>query len=427
VKRKAPASPVTFDDALGQLESVVRGDARAELLDALMSAGGADAALARLRKAMRSHAFPGSAGTVKLRRIVDTLDARTRREGMHVLQGWDFVAHRFPKDIAPVLLLDYCARLGIPANREREALAILVDQYFLAILSLFAVRAWDEGDANENLDRITAALDDLQGPHGSAHPIVADAETLLMLAVSYYHPEERGYDLLVQRVAALDAAHQLRFARPCAALLGAHLRWGLRFMYERDVGRMRADNVADYPLLTFAVLTLARAHDRLLHAGITGPVPDLVAEALLQALSPDPWAFVDNIAPALSSHADWHAEVRRLLAQNRDRLLTQFERHQPSPKAFSPLGFACNFPMNATVAMAALAVQDTIPRVPLNSLFTSEAGTAAERLAQQLMAFAASDPNRLGAGGSPLLVYDPFDGAHHFNKTLRTLRTATWT
>src|SRR5688572_13615997 len=116
---------------------------RVEILDAAMSTGDLDAALVRLRKAMRSHAFPTASGAVNLRRTVDTLDTRTRREGMHVLQGWDFVAHRFPKDIAPVLLLDYCAQLGIPEPRQRAALAILLDQYFLALLSLLAVRAWD--------------------------------------------------------------------------------------------------------------------------------------------------------------------------------------------------------------------------------------------------------------------------------------------
>ena len=140
MKRSARQAKVSFGDALGQLEAVLHGEARVEMLDAAMSTGVSDASLACLRKAMRSHAFPAASGAVSLRRTVDTLDARTRREGMHVLQGWDFVAHRFPKDIAPVLLLDYCAQLGIPAHRERSALAILLDQYFLALLSLVALR-----------------------------------------------------------------------------------------------------------------------------------------------------------------------------------------------------------------------------------------------------------------------------------------------
>jgi len=429
VTHRARQAAATFDYAIGQLDAALRGDARSAMLDEALDAGGLDAALTHFRKAMRSHAFPAGSGAVNLRQIVDTLDARTRREGMHVLQGWDFVAHRFPKDIAPVLLLDYCARLGVPPHRERAALAVLLDQYFLALLSLLTVRAWDQGDPNDNLDRVTAALNALQGPNGCGHQFVADAETLLMLAVSYYHPEEQGYDLLVQRAAELDAPHQLRFARSCAALLGGHLRWGLRFMYQRDVGRMRADNVADYPLLIFAVRTLAGAYDRLHGAGVVGTEHDAIVEALLSGLSADPWAFVDSVPTALSGHPEWHAGIRRLLARHRGALLSEFELHQPSPRTFSPLGFACNFPTNATVAMAALAVQGDDVHPPLNALFAREPDSAppersALRLAQRLMAFAASDPARLGAGGAPLLVYDPFDGVHCYNTTIRTLTAA---
>ena len=415
---------ISLDEALAQLRVALGAGTRGEIVDAAMEGADVPASLAHLRKAMRSHEFRTTSGTVSLRRMVDTLDARTKREGMHVLQGWDFVAHQFPKDIAPVLLLDYCARIGIPAERQRPALAILLDQYFLALLSLLAVRAWDEGDPNENLDRVTAALTDLQGPDGSGHRFVDDAETLLMLAVSYYHPEEHGYDLLVQRVATLDAPHQLAFARACAALLGGHLRWGLRFMYGRDVGRMREDNVADYPLLLFAVLTLMRALE---HANTER---DSAMEALLSGLSSDPWAFADQRLSAFPAHDAWYAEFRERFEQERSAILVEFERFQPSPRAFSPLSFSCNFPTNATVAMVALAVQSADAHPPLNALFVRESDStpaelSAHRLAERLMKFAASDPDRLGAGGAPLLVYDPFDGAHRFNTTLKTLSAAT--
>ena len=411
MKRSASAGKVGFAEAIELVADVLRGDARRLALEQLP---GTDA----LRKALKSHTFPAPSGTISLRRIVDTLDARTRREGMHVLQSWDFVAHRFPSDIAPVLLLDYSARMGIPPEREQAARAILLDQYFLALLSLLAVRAWDEGDPNANLDRVASALNDLQGPAGGGHSFVADAETLLMLAVSYYHPEEQGYDLLVERVSALDAAHQLRFARACAALLGGHLRWGLRFMYERDVGRMRDDNVADYPLLAFAVLTLSRAGADDLAA---------TAESLLDGLSADPWAFTGKVPHALKARAAWHGEVRDRLAADREALLAGFAQFQPTTNAFSPLAFSCNFPSNTTVAMALLAVHDAIPRLPLNALFTREPADATDhsvlRLAATLMQFAAGDTARLGARGTPLIVYDPYDGAHCYNATVRTLKS----
>jgi AcrR family transcriptional regulator len=398
------ASPVGFNDALELVEALLQTDARARVIDALVDDGNVGGSLDRLRKAFRSHTM--SPGSTDLRRVVDTLDARTRREGFHVLQGWDFVEHRFAKDIAPVLLVDYCARLGIAPNRLRESVAVLLDQYFLAVLSLFAIRAWDDGDASENLDRVTRALTALQGPHGSGHEFVADAETLLMLAVSYFHPEEHGYELLVGRVSGLDGPHRMRFAVPCAALMGFHLRWGLRFMYKRDVGRMRDDNVADYPLLTLALVTLAEEY-----ASPRGDNRARIIEGLLNGLSADPWAF------------------QELIADRGKALLEDFAAYPPSPRAFSPLSFTCNFPTNASVALATLAVHGE-KHPALNALFTregerSDADESAHRLARRLMEFATSDSSRLGAGGVPLLAYDPFEGAHAYNTTLRTLRDAS--
>ena len=45
-----------------------------------------------------------------------------------------------------------------------------------------------------------------------------------------------------------------------------------------------------------------------------------------------------------------------------------------------------------------------------------------ETLARALMGYATGDPARLGAHGAPLIVYDPFDGAHHVNVVRRALQ-----
>jgi hypothetical protein len=81
-------------------------------------------------------------------------------------------------------------------------------------------------------------------------------------AISQYHPREHAYDDLLAKVWSLDETHRLRVALACAPSLGSHLRWGLRFMYERDVARMRDDNVVDYPWLLFSIVTLS---------GMSGP------------------------------------------------------------------------------------------------------------------------------------------------------------
>ena len=403
-------TPVTFHDACAQLEAAANGSTRREIVDQLLS-GQPGTALDRLRSGMREHRFPVASGTLALRRIVDSFDAKSQREGLHVVQPWDFQAHRFTEEIAPVMLVDYCVRLKRSAD-ERAAVAILLDQYFLTVLSLLSVRAWDDGDANENLDRVSALVRAVQGPDGSGHPFVDDAETLLFLAVSYYHPNEDGYGLLLEKVRALDEKHRVRVAGPCAAMLGAHLRWGLRFMYQRDVGAMRADNVVDYPWLLFAVDTLARA-------GAT--------ESMLDGLSADPWAFTGELPAALSDDAAQHAALRAWLRERGTGFLDEIASQQSSPKAYSPLSWACNFPLNAAVAEVAIALEDGRAYPSLNALFAREPQGArpersAGRLAERLMQYSASDPGRLGAGGAPLMVYDPADGAHVYNSVVRTVR-----
>jgi len=347
----------------------------------------------RLRTGMRRNAFVE--GDVDLRRVVDSLDARSRKEGLHVLQSWDFRAHEFARDSTPIQLLEYCLRLPNRRMPDRAAVETLLDQYFFAVIALLAVRAWDEGDANDNLDRVSGLVRTVQGPGGSHQRFVDDAETLLFLAISYYHPEEDCYGRVLDRVKTLDATHRLRMAIPVAAMLGAHLRWGLRFMYGRDVGAMRADNVVDYPWMRFAVETLAAEHRR-------NPVP-AVSMALIDGLSADPWEFVGTVSSQ---------EIDELIGPN---LL------KSAP--YWPLEFASNFPSNAAVARVAIALEDGASYPSLNVLFENGNAEAAE-LAERLMKWAASDPGRLGAGGVPLIVHDVTDGVRAANAVVRALREA---
>ena len=76
--------------------------------------------------------------------------------------------------------------------------------------------------------------------------------------------------------------------------------------------------------------------------------------------------------------------------------------------------------------MVVTAMGDSGPHPSLNALFTKErAGDSpadsAEHLAAHLMRYAAGDPQRLGAGSAPLIVYDPYDAVHYFNTAMRTL------
>lgn len=411
--------------ALAAFETFVGGTARAEAVEACCAAGSVADAVEAMRRAMRRHRWPTAAGEVSLRAMVDALDARTRKEGLHVIHGWDFAKQQRPADIAPVLLLDYCERLGITEERLRPALAMLLDQYCLAVLSLFVVRAWDGGDADATLDRLDAALAAIEGPHGCGQPVAGDVDTLLLLAVAYFHPEEQGYATLLERLATLGPSRAYRFAVPCAAVFGSHLRWGMRFMYRSDAGALRADNGMDYPWVLLAIRTALREYARAIRKNEAARLP--AAEAVLNCLTPDPWAFTGKPPSFFAGFEAWHAEVQDLLRTHRDALLADAERLTPSPRAYASLAFESNFVSNASVAMATFALAEG-PRLPaLTALWaaagrTDEQRAASETLARALMGYATGDPARLGAHGAPLIVYDPFDGAHHVNVVRRALQ-----
>jgi hypothetical protein len=223
---------------------------------------------------------------------------------------------------------------------------------------------------------------------------------------------------LLAKVEALDGRHQLRVAHACAGMMSAHLRWGLRFMYQRDLGKMRADNVVDYPWLSHAAATLARHY-----AGAVGPERARHAEALLLALAADPWAFSAPVPPILADRSSDHAAVRDVLSAGGEALVAEFEAMRPSAKTFSPLAFTCNFPTNAAVAMVAVSLEDGRSYPPLNALFTMRGDpAAAQALATRLMDYSVSDPGRLGAGQAPLIAYDPFDATSAYNALIRELR-----
>jgi hypothetical protein len=412
-------------EARAVLDQALAGQARADIIATALDGASFAQALARIRAGMVAHAFPTGGRTVSLRRVVTELDRRTRAEGFQVLQGWDPIAHRFADDAIPVLMLDYCARNGISAHTQEEALGVLLDYYFLAVLSLITVRAWDDGDAGDTLDAVTRMLRALQGPRGSGRRFVDDAETLLLLAISHYHPEESAYDVLVRKVWSLGEPHRLRVACAGAAILGSHLRWGFQCMYRRDVGVMREDNIVDYPWLLFSMVTLMREYDRLHTAGETGACRDLVVDRLLNGLTPDPWAFSGKAPRALVPHQAEHDAFREIFAGHREQLLSEFRSHEPTTKSYSPIAFQFNFLPNTVTALVSTTLGDGAPNLPLNALLTRGSApvdaeeSSPEALARRLMQFSAAMPDRLGSRGSRLVLYDPHDGLRSFNAALR--------
>jgi hypothetical protein len=324
-------------------------------------------------------------------------------------------------------VLNYIAEIRGSEPSNPVVLSILLDYYFMYLLALLSLRLWDEGDADENLDRLEGLLGLLQGEHGSGQPFARDAETLLLIATSHYELNEDGYHLLLERTRTLNAAHQTRIAVGHAPCLGSHLRFGFEATYGRDTVNMRNDNVADYPWLCFSLATLMREYVRMRQQNEHGVGRAVIVEALLNGLTPDARAFVGG-APSFLSR--WQSELvafRRDFTQYSADLLAEFERFRPTLDSYSPMSFFFNFSHNVLkgTVIDALLAGEPWP-VTINDLTTSMDGESAtakrkEALARTLMAYARANPHKIRGKLTPIIVYDPQAGRQAYSVTIRKL------
>jgi hypothetical protein len=403
---------VTFADACDLVDASLRREARRAAIADASQAADLGAALVRLRDRLRCDGW------------IREFDRRSRGDGFHVLHDWDGKADMVNPDIIPIDVLDYLAAQRGRDRVDEPTVAVLLDYYYFHLLQLLSLRVWDEGDPDANLDRLQSLLDRLQD-EGSGQPFVADAETLLLVATSHFELAERGYDALLARVHTLDRAHQARVALGHASSMGSHLRFGFEATYARDTIVMRRDNVADYPWLCFALLTLIREYD----AGDSRLDRPAIVEALLNGLSPDARAFVGEPPESLARCDAERSEFRDRFLRNRDALLAAFEEYRPREASYSPLSFFFNFSHNIVKGIVADALmRRRVWDVRFNDLLTVRAATPADRerrieLALTLMSYAQANPDRIRGQLTPVIVYDPRAGHAAFTVTMRKLRT----
>jgi hypothetical protein len=418
----------TFDLGCSLLESVLSGAARRDLIADLSGEATLGAALQRLRAGMRANVLSAGGRHISLERVVNIYDRETRQEGFHVLNDWDGLADRVSEDTIAVDVLNYVASQRGGDAPDPVVLGVLVDYYLFNILALFSLRAWDEGDPDDNLDRIGRLLGALQGPESSGQPFVRDAETLVLIATSHFEVQERGYDRLLERVRRLNTAHQVNVALGHAASIGSHLRFGFEATYARDTLVMRDDNIADYPWLGYALAVVMSEYDRLRASGASHAQRQPVVEALLNGLSADARAFVGEApAPMFGRESD-RTRFRELFFAHRAHLLDEFEPHRPAERTYSPLSFFFNFSHNVvkgTVVDALLrgeawtvAFNDLLTGVPHDA----EASASKTLLATTLMTYARLNPDRIRGQLMPVIVYDPQAGRQAFGTTMRRLR-----
>ncbi len=393
----------------------------------LSSAPTLAAGLTRLRDWMQSDVWRVAGGSLDLARAVRRLDRLTRDEGFHALHDWDGIADHVNPDTITVDVLDFVIGQRGGDGFDPVVPAVLVDYYFMHLLSILTLRAWDEGDADENFDRIDVLLGLLQGPQGSGQRFCDDSETLLLIATAHYEREEHGYDLLLERTRSLNRRHRVRIALGHGAAMGCHLRFGFEATYGRDTSLMRSDNVADYPWLCFALATLMDEYHQIREGGEPVAGRAAVVESMLNGLSGDARAFLGAAPPSLLAHEVDRARFRERFLRDKGELLAEFEACRPSADRYSPLSFFFNFSHNVVKGQVVDSVLWSAPwRISLSDLFTGAAmdeppDRSRETLATTLMAYARTNPQRIRGQLMPVIVYDPEAGYRAFRLTLRRL------
>jgi hypothetical protein len=419
---------MSFATICDTLEAALGGRFRATVVRELSTSPTLAGALQRLREALRSDVWSFGEASLTLALAVREYDRKTRDDGFHALHDWDGVAVHVNPETIPVDVLDYIARQRAEDPFEPVAPAILIDYYFMHVLSLLSLRLWDDGDADANLDRLEGLLRMMQGPGGSGQRFCADAETLILIATAHYEREEWGYDGLLARVRTLNQRHRARIALGHATAMGCHLRFGFEATYGRDTSLMRNDNVADYPWLCFSLATLMDEYC-LIRDGAGAVVGRrALVEAMLNGMTADPRAFLGSGPASLAAHEVERGRFRERFQSYEPDLVDEFEAFRPSAGAYSPLSFFFNFSHNVMKGQIVDSLLWSLPwPVGLNDLFTSELRDedperSREQLARTLTAYARTNPQTIRGRLMPVIVYDPEAGYRSFRLTLRRLR-----
>ena len=420
---------IPFNQTCAMLESALKGGARRAIVDEFAGARNLGSALKPLRDAMRANEFRVPGHQIFLDRPIKACDGRTVADGFHILHDWDGVAQRSNPDIIPVDVLHFLGEQRGEEPASRIELAILLDYYFMHVLSLLTMRVWDEGDADENLARLDALLAALQGPDGSGQQFAADAATLMLIGTSHYEPEEWGYGKLLARVRTLNERHRFQVGLGHASSMGCHLRFGFEAQCGRDTLALRDDNIADYPWLCFALAAVMDEYTRLAAAGMPNRERAVIEEALLNGLTPDARAFIGVPPPSLAHSQSDRARFVDGFAQHKPHLLSAFERYRPAESTYSPLSFFFNFSHNVVKGTVIDALLWGEPwRLSFNDLLTGVPREGIEDgsrlvLVNRLMGYARSNPDRIRGRLMPVIVYDPQAGRRAFSVAIEKLST----
>lgn len=292
----------------------------------------------------------------------------------------------------------------------------LFSLYLVRCVTLLAMRAWDEGqaDASARLGQLRHLLDELWHSSPADQPVlVRDPRWLIPVAQSPTTDDLGAYFRVAQKLAdSLDEGERLEIHRATVVMAGGHLRSQLRYfnMQGRALGDpallldTRRSNALDCAMTVQALVPLLAAYGRAVKGGDDSRRLQL-GGAICQAISPDPDLYLNHpqllraysmiehlfvasdaggnaaLTPMGQRHAglvDRFAEELEGVVQALAQDCPQFA---PMPGAYSPYGVIFGFSSNLLEHMTMKALQpDAERRFSLEDVFT-DAGAGADRLA----------------------------------------------
>lgn len=230
----------------------------------------------------------------------------------------------------------------LPMGTEKGT-KIILDYYILRQIGLLALRVWDEGNPNQNLDVLQGLLDELQ----VGHVYVKDVMTLLAIMISNPALQESFYIKTWNNIRKLKPEYQIRFAMANAFFNGEHLQSIFEENYDGLVAdSIRNRNAIDYDQLIHALDILLTRFKEVKVDPLHVEERNKIVQAILRGLGGDPEVFLENTQFLSSAHSNhpFLNHFLEVLERNRADLLEAFHQFDPSTHSFSPLQRKYVFP-----------------------------------------------------------------------------------
>jgi hypothetical protein len=284
----------------------------------------------------------------------------------------------------------------------------LFNLYLIQQLELLTMRLWDDGSerAGERLSNVQGVLDELWGTSPPDQPVlVRDARWLIPLAQSPATDDLGAYFNVAEKVAeALPHDDRIEIHKASVRMAGGHLRSQIRYhAMNRNVGlndkslvvHTRTSNALDFALLIQELVPLLEAYE---HACAGDDVRRrlALADAICQAISPDPELFVNRVdllgpysmlehlfittdpdgpaayTPMGRRHVRLFAEYAARIGRVVKALRDDCARFRPVAGTYSPYGVLYGFATNLLEHMALKALQpDAESRFGLEDVFVA--------------------------------------------------------